>query len=289
MSSENKIKRLEDYREKRINKSKKPILFLIGGLVLLLIVAFLLLKDTFKFSSIDNFDESSTLVYYNKIENNYDSIKIVADYANIYIKPISGDDIEVYIYGDEAKGDAVKNDNKLKIKSNLTCTVCHGVPSGKIILGIPNKEISNIDITTNYGNVIMGALSLGTVNINVKYGDISGLKVDDLDVTLKSGNVKLEEVNTIKTNCDMGNVTIKKVNNYAGITTNVGNVVITDLDIKKESYIQTYVGSVTIVNASDLFYACKSNLGNIEIPENIDTSKTKVKITTHEGNIMVGR
>lgn len=286
--AENKIKRLDNPIRDHNTRAFKPILIIILVLLLFSIIALILFKDKFKLGSINSFDESTTLLYNKKLESIYDEINIDVEFANIYIKPTNNDYIEIFMYGDSAKTNVSKDGKSLNVNLKLTCTICHDVPSGKIVITVPDNEISNININSHYGDITIGDMPLASVVAKTEYGDFNASSLDVGNVELVSGNIKINSINSITAKCEMGNITIGYVNVYAGLQTNIGNVIVSDLNVKKESYITSETGSISLINEYDLFYACKSNKGKIYKPDNINTKKTKVKLTTDTGNITVG-
>ena len=285
----NKIRKLDNVVSDD-KKSYKPLFIILSFGVIFTIILLIIFKDTFKLNSIDTFDESSKILYNKKLENIYESITINSEFANIYLNTSNDDYIEVKIYGESAKEKVTAKDKKLDINLKLTCTVCHDVKGGKIYVTLPNSLLKNLDINSKFGSVSIAEFNDTIINTTMEYGDFDAAGVKKLNLKLKSGNVKLSHAESVTSSIETGNLTVNNIYGYCDIDTGLGNVIVTYLDVNKDSKINVKTGSVNLVEANELYYDAKSNVGQIHLPVDnvLNKNKTKVSITTDVGNISVG-
>lgn len=285
----NKIKKLDSSFNER--RSYKPIFIIVSVGVILTIVLLIVFKDAFKLNSIDTFEESSILLYDKKLESIYNSIVINSEFANVYLYASTEDYIDVSIYGESAKYNVDAVDKELNINLKLTCTICHGVQSGRIYLSVPEHLLNNVKINSNYGSVTIDKFGTTNIEADINYGNFDADEIRNLKLKLNSGNVKLLYASDIEAEVETGNITINTVDNYVNLKSTSGNIIITNLDVKNESSLYAKNGSITLINARDLYYVARSDVGIIDIPEDNEDYKnnTKVRINTEVGNISVGK
>lgn len=289
MKRNNEIHRLDDnFRTER--RSYKPLFIIITSLLIIIILGLIIFKDSFKLNSIDTFEESTELLYDKKLKTNFKKIVINSDFSNIEIEKNDDDYVGVTIYGESAKEKVYEEDETLNVNLKLSCTICHNVKSGKIILSVPDDLIDNIEFNVEYGSISIGEFNNLSVSAKVQYGNFNADAINKLSLNLKSGNIKISRLNHVTIDVDMGNVSINSVFNSADIYAELGNVIITYFDITEDSKIETNDGSVVLVNEEEIYYDAKSKNGIISLPDDNENYKDdiKVSITTVTGNITVG-
>lgn len=289
MAKNNEIHRLDDtFRTER--KSYKPIFIISSVLLILVILGLIIFKDSFKLNSIDTFDESTDLLYDKKLQPTFKNIIVNSDFSNIYIEENNENYIGVTIYGENAKEKVYTDGEDLNINLRLSCTICHKVKSGRIVLSVPESLINKITLNVEYGSATMDDFEDMDMIANIQYGNFLAASLKSLDLKLKSGNIKISSIGSITTNVEIGNVTVNTVSEYADIYAGLGNIIITYFEPNKDSRLETNNGSVVIVSEDDIYYNAKSKNGIIKLPENNESNKnnTKVHIITETGNITVG-
>lgn len=236
----------------------------------------------------------------------FESIKIDAESAEVYIKESNDDTTTLKIYGEE---DLIKVDDKtekLSIKMETTSCIgfCFNVEVAKIELFLPKSYVNTIKIINEYGNIEVmdfpessidieasaGDVEIGNGNIirvDNDYGNITIDQANEIDVEASAGNIKVKEVKDAKIKNSYGNIKVDNITNYLNITNDFGNIELKNISLNKNSKIKCDYGDIEIGNTNELYIDATTDLGNVNINNNYNKSEIILKIENDLGNIEV--
>ena len=179
-----------------------------------------------------------------------ESLNIYADSANINIYRSNDEQVRVVVYG--TKNDTVEiieGTRYLNISKTTGKNRCFLNCKNELDIYVPN-EFKNIIIKSDVGNVT-------TENVSI----------NNLSITTDVGNVTIDKVNVINVNSNVGNVVIKEINGT------------------NNSSIKTEVGNVNVDKIINLKLAAKSETGSVVIPVIKEELQFTLNIETNIGNI----
>lgn len=252
-----------------------------------------------------NYKHSSELILNEKYEENFNSIIIKAEAADIYIKNSEDNLTHVKIYG-EKDNTTVKTNNNLEITNKIAKCIgfCINREVSIIELYIPSNYDKKITIKSNFGNIKVedfkdltltididaGNIEVGNIkegNIKTNAGNIDVASSKTLTVKDNAGNIKVDKVDDITATNNAGNITINEVNNYLKIQDDAGEIKINTLNINKNSSIKNNMGNVKIGKTNDIYIDGTVNLGNMKINNNNKDSNITLTIKCDLGDIKI--
>lgn len=295
------------------NVGKIFLISLLSILVILLILfmIFVILNGSKNFINfgITSDKISNNLIYDKEYENRFDTINIKSDASDIEIKKSIDSNIKVLIYSEEEKLKSIdiSDDNSLDInlkeKKRFNFFWFNYINS-KIEIYIPkdySKNIkiensygniqiddfvdSNIDITSDYGDVKIG--SANSIKVENSYGDTTIKDANIVDINNDCGNIEIDSVKSAVLENNLGDIDIKKVYEYIDIENDCGDISIDDISLMKNSTIKSSMGDIEIKNIKDIYIDAKTSLGDVSINNNYHKSDIILKIDNDCGDIEV--
>ena len=179
-----------------------------------------------------------------------ESLNIYADSANINIYRSTDEQVRVVIYG-------TKNDTVEIIEGTRYLNISKTTGKNRCFLNCKNEL--DIYVPEGFQNIIIKS-------------DIGNITTENVSI------------NNLSITTDVGNVTIDKVN-VINVNSNVGNVVIKEINGTNNSSIKTDVGNVNIDKIINLKLAAKSETGSVVIPVIKEELQFTLNIETNIGNI----
>lgn len=179
-----------------------------------------------------------------------ESLNIYADSANINIYRSTDEQVRVVIYG-------TKNDTVEIIEGTRYLNISKTTGKNRCFLNCKNEL--DIYVPEGFQNIIIKS-------------DIGNITTENVSI------------NNLSITTDVGNVTIDKVN-VINVNSNVGNVVIKEINGTNNSSIKTDVGNVNVDKIINLKLAAKSETGSVVIPVIKEELQFTLNIETNIGNI----
>ena len=176
-------------------------------------------------------------------------ITVETDKANINFYKSDDEKVRVVVYG--SSKDTVKiieGSQELSISKETGNTTC--------FLNCKNQV--NIYVPEDFPFILVKS-EIGNINSKVK---------------LVSSDI----------NSDKGNIDLYKVN-IVNINSNIGNILIDEINGTYNSTIKTDIGNVTIKKIVNLFINAKSEVGSVVIPVIKDSQEFTLTVETNKGNI----
>lgn len=176
-------------------------------------------------------------------------ITIKTDKANINFYKSENEKVRVEIYGSSKDlAEIIEGSQKLTISKMTGNTTC--------FLNCKNQV--NIYVPEDFPKVLISS-EIGNIKTNV---GIVGMDI----------------------NSDKGNITISKASNLT-INSNMGNIVIDEINASNNSSIKTDLGNITIKEIVNLKIDAKSESGSVVIPVIKDSQEYTLTIETNKGNV----
>ncbi len=243
-------------------KKKIIIILLIIFTVILIILGIINNYEPFHFTQKIFFGKQSNKIIYDEEFSDIDTIYVNVDNANINFINRDSNKIRVEIYSNR-KNVSLKSYNKKVsvITENMhKCLFCtmnviniYAPSSFKEYINISNKyghvnlenfENASIAITNKFGHTTVGKANMlkiieGRGNINVK-------SANEMSVRNSWGNIRIDDVNVIELHSKISNISINNINKKVFLETDFGNVVISKINIIKDSLVKNNCGDVTI-------------------------------------------
>ena len=239
-------------------------------------------------------------------EDNYSSIRIDSDAAEISIRYSEDDKVRLVIYGEKENVSVRDASNELKIQtqSNPCLFFCFDFRSSKIELFLPKEYDQKIEINNNYGNIEIDDFSNSTliieedcgdvkirggreVKVSNNLGDIIVEKAFRVEIDEDAGNVKVGEIEDAIIKNSLGDIEVNTVNNSLDIQNDCGDIEIQNLNLKMDSYIKSSLGDIKIGNTNEIYMDAHVSLGDVRIRNNYHKSDITLKITNDCGDIKV--
>ena len=191
-----------------------------------------------------------------RLETKYDSLDKItmdSDLANIEVKYIGSDDINILVYGKKNDEIIVNEGNKsLELTKKSSRSFCLLNCDDKIILYLP-KYFKYLNIKTDLGNV-----------------DTTKVNFEKIIVDSKVGKINIGNVNEVIINNEIGDTYIKEI------------------DAKGNSTISTNTGNITIKNIKNLNVNAESVTGKVAVStRNDDSNEYVIDISSEIGDIKV--
>lgn len=292
-------------------KNNKSTILLIVLLTLTIIALILFMlammnnkhKLNFRFGFTQRIEELQIEKTY---KNTYNKINIATDAADIEIKKSENEDIYLKIYSEKNHARVIDNETELNIEVNQKkCVgICINNKISKIELYIPENYEKEIKIDNKYGDIEIASFEklnidikedagdiklekANIVNIINNYGDIKINEIKEGTIKESAGDVEIERVNSIEIKNNYGDIRINEANEYVNIDGDAGDIKIQNLNITRNSSINTNVGEVTISKTNDIFIDAKTDVGKTRISQNNSKSEITLKIENNVGDIKV--
>ncbi len=289
-------------------KNKKVIITLIILLSIVMVsvsILFInLMKNNFKFKW--NLQVSNQLILDKTYEEAFNKIMIDATTSEIDIKRSQDNKIKTLIYGKEDTTLVTTDIDTLNIKSNEKECIgfCFNQKSSKIEIYLPTDYDGKIVIKNDYGDIYIDEFLkadidieedcgdieiMGSDNIDItsKYGDIDIVKANKADIEADCGSIAIDNIDDITINDKYGDIKIKNVNNYLDLHNSCGDIVIDNVNLKKDSYIEDDFGDIKIDSTNQIFIDGKVDLGDLKINNNYNKADTTLKINNNCGDIKI--
>lgn len=221
-------------------KKEKKKFFILMGFILIGVIILLVFED-------------GTRIRLEKKYNSLEKITIDSDLANIEVKYIGSDDINIVVYGKKRDEIIVSEGNKsLKLSKKSSRSFCLLNCDDKIILYLP-KYFKYLNIKTDLGNV-----------------DTREVNFEEIIIYSNVGKINIGNVNEVIINNEIGDTYIKEI------------------DAKGNSTISTNTGNVTINNIKNLNVNAESVTGKVAVStRNDDSNEYVIDISSEIGDIKV--
>ena len=221
-------------------KKEKKKFFILMGFILIGVIILLVFED-------------GTRIRLEKKYNSLEKITIDSDLANIEVKYIGSDDINIVVYGKKRDEIIVSEGNKsLKLSKKSSRSFCLLNCDDKIILYLP-KYFKYLNIKTDLGNV-----------------DTREVNFEEIIIYSNVGKINIGNVNEVIINNEIGDTYIKEI------------------DAKGNSTISTNTGNITIKNIKNLNVNAESVTGKVAVStRNDDSNEYVIDISSEIGDIKV--
>ena len=265
--------------------------FIIMGIVLMIIAV--IMNDGKIPLFANHYDEK----HYVKLADNIKSINIDAINDDVTVEPNDSDNIEISYYDSHiSQYKITDNDSTLTIKEQddniLKLNFNFIIKRKNLIIKVPKKLISELELRNTVGNVKLSDLNLTNVKITSNVGNIKleKLNITNLFIENTAGNTVVANINSedgeFNINSESGNIYITTLNNFniANIKNAFGDVSLNDSSSTKFN-IDSSTGNIYIneLNNSVESISCKISTGNINA-KNINASKL-ISLEARFGNI----
>lgn len=276
------------------------VLFLVGGMIYLL-VGNHKLPIFFK----GDYHISKELI----LEENYsleDSIKIESDAADIEIKNWENDTIKVLVYGEKETTKVSENNQQLNIhlKGKKCVGFCFLKTISRVEIYVPKYYENRISIINSFGDVKIEKLLKTNIDIHTSFGDVfvSGANkievennlgdieigyAEELEVKASAGDIKIDEAKNITAINNLGDIEIKKALDYINLSVDCGNVEIDELFLTQNSSIENNLGDIEINHTNEIYIDAKTDLGSVDVKNNMPSSSVRLGIKNNCGDIEV--
>ena len=265
--------------------------FIIMGIVLMIIAV--IMND----GKIPLFANHYEEKHYVKLADNIKSINIDAINDDVTVEPNDSDNIEISYYDSQiSQYKITDNDSTLTIKEQddniLKLNFNFIIKRKNLIIKVPKKLISELELSNTVGNVKLSDLNLTNAKIKSNVGNIKleKLNITNLSIENTAGNTVVANINSedgeFNINSESGNIYITTLNNFniANIKNAFGDVSLNDSSSTKFN-IDSSTGNTHIndLNNSVESISCKISTGNINA-KNINASKL-ISLEARFGNI----
>ena len=236
--------------------------------------------------------------HYVKLADNIKSINIDAINDDVTVEPNDSDNIEISYYDSHiSQYKITDNDSTLTIKEQddniLKLNFNFIIKRKNLIIKVPKKLISELELRNTVGNVKLSDLNLTNVKITSNVGNIKleKLNITNLSVDNSAGNTVISDINSengeFNINSQSGNINLTNLNNFniANIKNTTGDISLNDSSSTKFN-IDSSTGNININdlnNSSVESITCKISTGNIDA-KNINASKL-ISLEARFGNI----
>lgn len=265
--------------------------FIIMGIVLMIIAV--IMND----GKIPLFANHYEEKHYVKLADNIKSININAISDDVTVEPNDSDNIEISYYDSHiSQYKITDNDSTLTIKEQddniLKLNFNFIIKRKNLIIKVPKKLISELELSNTVGNVKLSDLNLKNVKITSNVGNIKleKLNITNLSIENTAGNTVISSINSedgeFNINSESGNINLINLNNFntTNIKNTTGDIILNDSSSTKFN-IDSSTGNINIneLNNSVESISCKISTGNINA-KNINASKL-ISLEARFGNI----
>ena len=205
----------------------------------------------------------------------FEDIYIDTDIADVIIKKTDGTARVTCFETDKVYHNVKVENGTLKIESVAKHNVHHigFVRPLSVTIYLPEKEYGNLEIESDTGNVSIS----------------NDFTFKTIDISCDTGNVELDTINCSKliVDCDTGNVALD--NTVASSSMNVdvdtGDIRLSECDAP-DINLESSLGDIKGTLLTGKKFIAKSDLGNVDVPEN-DPTGGVCTIYTDLGNIKI--
>lgn len=268
------------------------ILTFLAIFITTIMIYFLINKDIKNSFFKINYNNKKNLIY-NKIyeENDLDKINIDVSTTDIFIKSTEDNKIKLEVFGEkDDKVNSKISNNILNISKTSKSDFCIGFcfhNSDEIVLYFPKNLVSNLNINSEYGDILVEDFENINAQIETETGDITFGNLNDAYIETESGDVKIKSLKNGEINTETGDIIVTDVLNKIDIESETGDIKIKNCNIKENSKIEVDTGDVTIIKINDIYIDTKTDTGEVNIKKNNRYSKIEMKIETDSGDIKV--
>lgn len=154
-------------------------------------------------------------------------------------------------------------------------------------------QFTDMDISTNTGDVTNNASSLESMKIKTTTGDIrvANIATGRLDLSVSTGDITVADVtceDDVKINVSTGDISLKNViaAERFSIENNTGDVKFTGCDAS-EIFIKTSTGDVAGSLLSDKIFFAESDTGDVDVPKTTTGGRCEVYSSTGDIKIEI--
>lgn len=239
-------------------------------------------------------------------EEKFDKINVTSNSGDIYVKHSTNDKVSVKIYSDKEITYVTTDEKTLSIVlDNNPCKgICIFNKISKIEIYVPESLEVNYMFNSKYGDIDMASFSNATLNIKSNAGDVDIIAIKDaiitsdygdikigsiknLKVKTSDGDIKIDSVDDIYAETKVGDIKLENVNAKIDITSDVGDIKITNANIVEDSRIKSNVGDIKIANTNDIYIDSNTKIGDIKVNSKNRKSDIVLTITSQVGDIKV--
>ena len=231
-----------------------------------------------------------------EISETFDNIEFDTQTADILFVAADDDTCKVVCYEDLNRKHSVRVQN-----GTLTVSAADdgkwyehigiGFRSPEVTVYLPKAEYASIVVGESTGDIKIGKITVGTLELSVSTGDITVSDVTckgEIKITITTGEADIENTtcqNLISTG-STGDITLKNVNVVENISIerSTGDVEFDDSDAA-EIFVKTSTGDVTGSLLTEKIFAAKTSTGDVNVPKT--TTGGTCEIITSTGDIEI--
>ena len=231
-----------------------------------------LLNESKKGNIFDKENYTLEKVYDEEFTDEFKLIDINVEVADVDIKVSEDDKTYVKIYNYEELTDVKVSTDTIEITAKTKkCFMFCNNKGGKVEVYLPVDYSNDLKVKSDVGDI-----------------NIEGFKNAYLEVDTNVGDLEVDKIKNVIAKSDVGDIKIDNIYEYVKIKTNVGDVRIENLNIIKDSEIDSEIGDVKIENINDIYVDAKASVGETKVNKNNRKSDITLKITSSVGDIKVG-
>ena len=210
-------------------------------------------------------------VYDEEFEDEFKLIDIDVEVADVDIKASEDNKTYVKVYNYEELTDVKVSTDKIKITARAKkCFMFCNNKGGRVEVYLPIDYAYDLKVESDVGDV-----------------NIEGFRNAYLEVDTNVGDIEVDKIKNVVAKSDVGDIKLDNIYEYVKIKANVGDVKIKNLNITKDSEIDSEIGDVRIENINDIYVDAKASVGETKINKNNRKSDITLKITSSVGDIKV--
>ena len=249
------------------------VIILFAVLTLAVTLLFVKLLDYNKHGIKTSESYSKVLVVDEEYENEFKLIDIDSEIADITVGVSNDDKTHLVIYNPEELTDYKVSDDSIKVelKSQKCFLFCINQVHGKVEVLLPSTYSEKIDIKSAVGDVDVEDFDNATVIIDSNVGD-----------------VYVESGKSVDVRTDVGDIKIGNVYEYLKLKSNIGDIKVKNLNIIKNSSIESEVGDINVDRINDVYVDASSSVGDLKINVNDRKSDITLRISSSVGDVKVG-
>lgn len=269
-----------------MNRNTLNIVKLLLLLVLLVICISILVLGLQKKEFLFN---SKTEQIYNKSYDIKEKIQIKTVSADIRIKENTSDTIQVVAYG--AKNDRInesltEEDLELEYVGKHFC-IGFCFYENYIEISIPSSYQGTVILESTSGDIEMGRLENGMLEIKTVSGDIEIETIKSCDIKTTSGDINVKQVESATLTTISGDIEMESLTYQIKAISTSGDIQIHKIALQKNSDIKTVSGDVTINNQENIYFQTDTKSGDIRIKGNNRYAENELKVITTSGDITI--
>lgn len=258
------------------------VISLIAGLTVLL-------RNDFKFDSLDFDDNLSTNLVEEKEISDIKDLDINTSEANIIIEGKDIKNIKVELYSNNVESYEINDEDIIKVvlkeKKYGFFKIGRKTPNVKIYL--PTSYSNHIKTNNNVGDTDIKGIKNASINIKTDVGDLKVDEIDKANITSRVGDIKIKKVNELVVDSNIGDIKINNINNSLDINSKTGDVKIESVNLKENSLIKSSTGDIKIKSITGCYIDGSSNVGDVNINNNDRKSDIVLTIKNNVGDIKV--